>query len=121
MPAHLALVDFVCYFCYSLDMIQPDKLTEKSALALQSALQNAVTNSHSQLEPAHLLQSLIEQTDTAVHPLLEASGINILDFSLQLENLLKNKPTVSNLTLDQIRPSAEFIKVSNAASEEMQR
>ena len=74
-------------------MISPDKLTEKSRLAISEAHRLAKDLNHQQLEPEHLLYSLIEQKDGIVRPIFFKLNINpdyiLSDLKYELEKLPK--------------------------------
>lgn len=53
------------------------RLTERSREALERALEIAQGSQHASIEATHLLAALLEQDDTAVVPLIEASGGNV--------------------------------------------
>ena len=100
-------------------MIRPDQLTEKSAEAIQGALHAALEHKHSQIEPAHLLHSLLSQADTAVQPILQAIGVSPQEVEVAVHSQLQQLPIVSTVTQEQIRPSALFVAVTNQAVEQM--
>jgi ATP-dependent Clp protease ATP-binding subunit ClpB len=102
-------------------MIRPDQLTEKSAMALQSALQLAAQRHHAQVEPIHLLHGLVAQSDTAVQPLLQAVGVSVTELQERIEGQLNVLPMVKNIQLEHIRPSADFIQVGDEASRQMEQ
>jgi ATP-dependent Clp protease ATP-binding subunit ClpB len=52
------------------------KLTQRSREALERAVEIAQGANHASIEPLHLLGALLEQHDTAIVPLIEASGAN---------------------------------------------
>ena len=49
-------------------------LTTKAQEALSAAVRDAAAAGHAQVEPAHLLKALAQQTDTTTGPLLDATG-----------------------------------------------
>ena len=54
-----------------------DKLTNPLQQALGDAQSLAVGRDHSTIEPAHLLSALINQSGSAILPLLQKAGANI--------------------------------------------
>jgi ATP-dependent Clp protease ATP-binding subunit ClpB len=54
-----------------------DKLTNPLQQALGDAQSLAVRRDHSMIEPAHLLCALINQSGSAILPLLQKAGANI--------------------------------------------
>ncbi len=83
---------------YNNSMIKPEQLTEKSALALNAALEMAQQHHHSEVLPLHLLAALLQQSDTAVLPLLQAVNADIATIKTQTDQLLQRLPTLSQPT-----------------------
>lgn len=75
--------------------MNPPQLTQKSAEALEAALELARERGHAQVEPAHLLAALVSQEETAVAPLLHAVETNPGAVATQLEKELEKLPQVS--------------------------
>ncbi|WP_022850195.1 ATP-dependent chaperone ClpB [Limisalsivibrio acetivorans] len=57
-------------------MINFNKMTIKAQEALEQAAMAASENNHQQIEPEHILKSLIKQEDGLVKPLLTKAGVN---------------------------------------------
>ena len=57
-------------------MMKFDKFTIKVQEAMMSARSLAQTNYNQQIEPVHILISLIEQEDGITRPLLQKLGVN---------------------------------------------
>ena len=70
-------------------MMKFDKFTIKVQEAVISGRSLAQTNDNQQIEPVHLLISLIEQEDGITKPLLQKLGVNVNKFLLDLEKDLK--------------------------------
>lgn len=100
-------------------MIKPDQLTEKSALAIQESLQMAAEHHHAEVTPVHLLAALLNQADTAVIPLLQSTGVEISELLQQASHQLESLPQVSNITLDQVRPSPAWQEVLTESEKQM--
>jgi ATP-dependent Clp protease ATP-binding subunit ClpB len=73
-----------------------DKLTVKAQEALQKAQELASSNGQQQLEPLHLLATLVEQQDGIVPPLLARLGIRPEALSHQIKQELARLPKVSD-------------------------
>ena len=58
-------------------MINPDKLTVKSAEALNEALAEARRNGNPQVYDTHLLNVLLGQDESIVVPVLQKLGVNV--------------------------------------------
>ncbi|MFX1583400.1 MAG: ATP-dependent chaperone ClpB [Promethearchaeota archaeon] len=72
-----------------------DKFTIKVQEALMAARSLAQTNDNQQIEPIHLLISLIEQQDGVTTPLLQKLGINISNLLHNLNEDLEKLPKVT--------------------------
>jgi len=97
-----------------------DQLTVKAAEAVQNAQELASGLSHSQLEPLHLLVSLIDQgTDGGiVVPILEKVGVKIDRLRQIAETELSRRPKVTG---GQITMSPDLQPVFNQAEKEADR
>ncbi|MFW9939064.1 MAG: Clp protease N-terminal domain-containing protein, partial [Candidatus Thorarchaeota archaeon] len=76
-------------------MMKFDKFTIKVQEALMSARSLAQTNDNQQIEPIHLLISLIEQQDGIAAPLFQKLGVNISQLLNELKNELERLPKVT--------------------------
>jgi len=88
--------------------MQFDKFTVKSQEAVQAAQSLAASRSHQELQPEHLMQVLLEQTDGVVVPALRKMGIDPALLRQEMENLLNQLPQVSGSGAGQIYASSRF-------------
>jgi ATP-dependent Clp protease ATP-binding subunit ClpB len=72
-----------------------DKFTIKVQEAIQSAQSMAEGMGHQQIEPEHLLTTLLNQPDNIILPLLQKLGINPDQVKKILKNQVDNIPSVS--------------------------
>ncbi|MEJ2293578.1 MAG: ATP-dependent chaperone ClpB [Candidatus Lokiarchaeota archaeon] len=72
-----------------------DKFTIKVQEAMMSARSLAQTNDNQQIEPVHLLISLIEQEDGISKPLLQKLGVNVNKLLYELNKDLDRLPKVT--------------------------
>ncbi|MFM6987786.1 MAG: ATP-dependent chaperone ClpB [Arenimonas sp.] len=72
-----------------------DKFTSKFQQALSDAQSLAVGRDHSLIEPAHLLQALLEQTGGNSAPLLRQAGVNLPVLKQKLAEALEQLPKVA--------------------------
>lgn len=72
-----------------------DKYTVKAREALQDAASLAEQNNHSQVEPVHLLYTLVEQKEGIVPPLIEKIGLSADRLLAGLNALLDKKVRVT--------------------------
>lgn len=98
-----------------------DKMTIKAQESLQAAMDIASSNNQQQLEPEHLLMSLLEQNDGVVIPILGKLGANrnVLIDSLQDE--IKRIPAVYGGGAGQVYMSPRLNKVLEKAWHEAER
>src|SRR3982750_3197619 len=101
-------------------MINPDRLTVKSAEALQEAMSRAQRAGNPQIEDLHLLLALTEQEEGIVVPILQKVGVNVSALRAELESAAARlpkqsgaQPTLSrelNEALDQAEKEARGLK-----------
>ena len=84
-----------------------NKFTERSKEILNSAQVLAMMQNHQQLQPVHLLNSIIEDDDTA-SLLLVPAGLDLKTTKLAIEKELKKIPAVTGNS-GGISASKEFI------------
>jgi ATP-dependent Clp protease ATP-binding subunit ClpB len=76
-------------------MLRFEKMTVKAQEALQSAQEVAARHEHQQIEPVHLLASLVAQADGVVSPLLARLGIRSEALIQDLEREMGRLPKVT--------------------------
>ncbi len=93
-----------------------DKLTIKGQEAVANAQSLATDRGNSQIEPLHLLEALLNETDGVIAPLLDRIGAN----RTQLEGIVRAEldrlPKVSGGSPPQ--PSSELVRVLDASQRE---
>jgi len=75
-------------------MLRLDKMTVKAQEALQQANDVAARHENQQIEPIHLLEALVSQTDGVVPPLLARLGIRSEVFTQDIEREIARLPKV---------------------------
>ncbi|HKV23531.1 MAG TPA: ATP-dependent chaperone ClpB [Candidatus Acidoferrum sp.] len=75
-------------------MLRFDKMTVKAQEALQQANDVAARHENQQIEPLHLLEALISQTDGVVPPLIQRLGIRVEGLSNEIEREIGRLPKV---------------------------
>ena len=96
-------------------MLNPDRLTVKSAEALNEAVSLARHNGNPQVQDAHLLLALLEQDEGIVVPVLQKLGANVAGLREALEREIARYPKQSNA---QPTLSRELNQVLDRADEE---
>jgi len=96
--------------------MQPDKLTTKSASAIQAAIQLATKNNNSEVAALHLAYILVEQPNGIVASILQKIDKDPAQVATTLETKINELPTVSGGA--QVRASQELTSVFNTAETE---
>ena len=77
-----------------------DRLTSKLQLALSDSQSLAVGLDHPAIEPAHLMQALLEQQGGSIKPLLMQVGFDVNSLRKELSKELDQLPKIQNPTGD---------------------
>ncbi|MGE8410194.1 MAG: ATP-dependent chaperone ClpB [Pseudomonas sp.] len=91
-----------------------DRLTSKLQLALSDSQSLAVGMDHPAIEPAHLLQALIDQQGGSIRPLLMQVGFDVSSLRAALSKELDQLPKIQNPTGD-VNMSQELARLLNQA------
>ncbi len=97
-----------------------DRLTNQLQTALGDAQSLAVGRDHSQLEPVHVAQALLDQQGGAVRPLLANASFDVVGLRNELTKALENLPKVQNPTGD-VQLSQELGRLLNLADKYAQQ
>ena len=100
--------------------MRADRLTSKLQSALADAQSLAIGRDNNQIEPVHLLQSMLSQQGGSVKPLLMQVGFDIEGLRAELEQLIEELPVVKNPTGD-IQPSQSLLRILNLADKQAQQ
>lgn len=100
-------------------MINWNKLTIKTSEAVQNAVGLTQKNKNPQVEPEHLLLSILSQKDGLIIPLLQKVGIDINLLVKEVNETISKLPTVDKI--DQIYLSGDSHKVLSQAFEEAEK
>jgi len=79
--------------------MQFEKFTIKSQEALQGAQSLAQSKGHQQIEPEHLLKTLLEQPEGIVPSVLKKMGAEVQAIEAEVDNAVNNLPQVSGAGL----------------------
>ncbi|MFL0804618.1 MAG: ATP-dependent chaperone ClpB [Agarilytica sp.] len=91
-----------------------DRLTNQLQIALSDAQSIAVGRDHTHLEPAHLLQAMLDQSGGSVRPLLANAGFDVAGLRNELTKQLEGLAKVQNPTGD-VHMSPEMGRLLNLA------
>ncbi len=91
-----------------------DRLTSKLQLALSDSQSLAVGMDHPAIEPAHLLQALIDQQGGSIRPLLMQVGFDVSSLRAALSKELDQLPKIQNPTGD-VNMSQDLARLLNQA------
>ena len=97
-----------------------DRFTNQLQVALSDAQSIAVGRDHSQLEPVHLAQAMLEQQGGSVRPLLSAAGFDVPGLRNALRKALDDLPKIQNPTGD-VHMSQELGRLLNLADKQAQK
>ncbi|NMC62147.1 MAG: type VI secretion system ATPase TssH, partial [SAR324 cluster bacterium] len=100
-----------------------NRFTQKSQEALSDAQSRAVRRGHTEVEPEHLLLSLLEQADGIVSRLFKKLNISEENFKADVERVLDKRPSVSGPGVDpsKILVSQRLGKILVQAEDEAKR
>ncbi|WP_296249957.1 ATP-dependent chaperone ClpB [Pseudomonas sp. UBA4194] len=91
-----------------------DRLTSKLQLALSDAQSLAVGMDHPAIEPAHLMQALLDQQGGSIKPLLMQVGFDVNSLRKALSKELDQLPKIQNPTGD-VNMSQDLARLLNQA------
>ncbi|QSB19681.1 ATP-dependent chaperone ClpB [Pseudomonas sp. 15A4] len=91
-----------------------DRLTSKLQLALSDSQSLAVGLDHPAIEPAHLMQALLEQQGGSIKPLLLQVGFDVNSLRTALSKELDQLPKIQNPTGD-VNMSQDLARLLNQA------
>jgi len=97
-----------------------DRFTNQLQIALSDAQSVAVGRDHSQLEPVHLAQAMLEQQGGSVRPLLTAAGFDVVGLRNALRKALDDLPKIQSPTGD-VHMSQELGRLLNLADKQAQK
>jgi ATP-dependent Clp protease ATP-binding subunit ClpB len=101
--------------------MQPDKFTQKSQEAIAAALELARVHRNPEATPAHLLVSLLDQTEGLVVPILQRVGADTATIAARASEAVAGLPKLSGGGSEEPRPSAGLAATIRAAEREMGR
>jgi ATP-dependent Clp protease ATP-binding subunit ClpB len=81
-----------------------DKFTLKGQEAIESAVALAERNNHQQVEPEHVLASLLDQAEGVTRPMLNRIGANAQAIQTEMEAAIKKFPQVTGVGQQYISP-----------------
>src|SRR5476651_932480 len=91
-----------------------DRLTSKLQLALSDSQSLAVGHDHPAIEPAHLMQALLEQQGGSIKPLLMQVGFDVNSLRKELTKERDQLPKIQNPTGD-VNMSQDLARLLNQA------
>jgi ATP-dependent Clp protease ATP-binding subunit ClpB len=98
-----------------------DKFTIKAQEALQEAQAAAEKHEHQQVEPEHLLLSLLRQEEGIIPQVFQKMGVSIPALNSQVEAALAKYPKVHGGGTEQVYISPRLKKVLDASFQEAER
>ncbi|MBU0993606.1 MAG: ATP-dependent chaperone ClpB [Proteobacteria bacterium] len=98
-----------------------DKLTLKSQELIQSAQEVAAENQHQQIEPEHMLQAMLNDTDGLARSILMKLGVSYGTIYQDLKLILDKIPRVSGSGFSETTISGRTNRILDAAFSEAQK
>jgi ATP-dependent Clp protease ATP-binding subunit ClpB len=95
-----------------------DKFTIKSQELIQNAQSLASSKNHQQIEPEHLLSTMLKETEGIARAMLDKLGVSTNDISRELSNAIDKLPKVSGSTVGDAYISPRTKGVLDAAFSE---
>jgi ATP-dependent Clp protease ATP-binding subunit ClpB len=99
--------------------MQPDRFTVKSQEAISDAQRLATANSNTEVAPAHLLVTLLEQQDGLVPAVLGKIGADLDSIRSRARAAMSDLPRLSDGAAAEARPSSSLVEVLRRAEGEM--
>ncbi|MCD6379969.1 ATP-dependent chaperone ClpB [bacterium] len=101
-------------------MLSQDRFTIKAYEALVSARESALKRQNTEMEPAHLLEALLEQENGIVLSVIEKIGAKTETLTQSVKKILSAYPKIERGIAD-VRPSIELQEVLREAMSEADR
>src|SRR6202012_3331465 len=101
--------------------MQPDKFTQKSQEAIAATLALARSHRNPEMAPAHLLASLLDQTEGLVVPILQRVGADTATIAARADEAVAALPKLGGARTDDPRLSTGLAATLRAAEREMGR
>jgi ATP-dependent Clp protease ATP-binding subunit ClpB len=99
--------------------MQPDRFTIKAQEAVAAASRIASESRNTEIAPAHLLLTLLEQDDGLVVPVLQKLGADVEAIIARTRGAVDELPALSGDAEPDVRPSSELVRVLQRAEKEM--
>jgi ATP-dependent Clp protease ATP-binding subunit ClpB len=101
--------------------MQPDKFTQKSQEAIAATVELARSHRNPEMAPAHLLVSLLDQTEGLVVPILQRVGADTATIAARANEAVAALPKLGGESADEPRMSASLAATLRIAEREMGR
>jgi ATP-dependent Clp protease ATP-binding subunit ClpB len=101
--------------------LDASRLTTKSQEALSAAVRRAAAEGHADVEPAHLLAALLDQTDGTATPLLQAVGADPAAVRARVDEALRRLPAARGATVAAPQTSRGVLAALSTADEQAKR
>ncbi len=101
--------------------MQPDKFTQKSQEAIAATLELARSHRNPEATPAHLLVSLLEQTEGLVVPILQRVGADTATIVARANEAVAALPKLGGASTEEPRLSSSLAATLRVAEREMGR
>ncbi|MDR1427193.1 MAG: ATP-dependent chaperone ClpB [Bifidobacteriaceae bacterium] len=97
------------------------QLTTRARQALSDAVQSAAAAGNPQVDPLHLLESLLTQTDGLTRPLLDAAGADAAAIGAETRNALTALPRATGATTAQPQATRQLMEAIDGAAKQAEQ
>jgi ATP-dependent Clp protease ATP-binding subunit ClpB len=101
--------------------MQPDKFTQKSQEAIAASVELARSHRNPEIAPAHLLVSLLDQTEGLVVPILQRVGADTATIAARANEAVAALPKLGGESAEEPRMSSSLAATLRIAEREMGR
>jgi len=94
-----------------------EKYTQQLTLLLHTSYHNAVRGGFSELDPAHLLKTMLDDSESFLHMLLRTMDVDLSGIKATLESIIHNLPQVQ-YSVKNLPPSRSLNELLQSANEQ---
>ena len=92
-----------------------EKLTNQMQSTIESGVSLALHNKNQEVEPIHLIWALLTNTQSVLHQALNKMNVDKAAIELEAKSQSKKLPTVSSVTKENIKLSANLVRSLQSA------
>ena len=92
-----------------------EKLTHQMTETIESSLSLALHNKNSEVEVLHFMWALLTNSNSILHQALNKMGVDKTAIELELKSMVKQLPSASNITKENIKISQNLVRSMESA------